>query len=261
MAESDDSHPHLELAREEPVTGRRPRPFGAQRERPVGFRAHANTLREHLQSARQATDDEVGGYDERRLIKIELTEKVPPESVANVARGIEIVSQEEGQIVLAFATNDQLNSFEARLTTLATGSSVTYLNVMYALQDLGYWTPDDRKGWALRQEGFPDEAHFLLDVELWPLDVDIAQAHIAQARAEFERWLAENEGEQLDAVRQPYLTLYRVRCAASLAECLLNHRDVGRLTCRLAWDWSCLFCAQTSRSSVMCPLHLMVLRE
>ena len=221
MAESDDSHPHLELAREEPVTGRRPRPFGARRERPVGFRAHANTLREHLQSARQATDDEVGGYDERRLIKIELTEKVPLEEVANVVRGIEIVSQEDGQLVLAFATNDQLNSFEARLTTLAAGRSVTYLNVMYALQDLGHWTPDERKGWGLKQAGFPEEEPFLLDVELWPLDRDIVRL-----RSAFEHWLAENEGEQLDAVRQPYVTLYRVRCSAGLAERLLNHRDV-----------------------------------
>ena len=106
MAESDNSHPHLELGREEPVTERRTRPFGAQRERPDGFESHASTLREHLRSARQAKDDEVGGYDERRLIKIELTEKVLPEEVANVARGIEIVSQEEGQLVLAFATND-----------------------------------------------------------------------------------------------------------------------------------------------------------
>ena len=221
MAESDNSHPHLELGREEPVTERRPRPFGAKREKPDGFQNHANTLREHLRSARQATDDEVGGYDERRLIKIELAEKVSPEEVANVARGIEIVSQEEGQLVLAFATNDQLDDFEARLATLATGGTVTYRNVMYVLQDLGYWTSEDRKGWALKQAGFPEEERFLLDVELWPLDRDVVRSCSA-----FERWLAENEGEQLDAVKQPYLTLYRVRCSASVAERLLSHRDV-----------------------------------
>ena len=107
-----------------------------------GPRQHA---KEHLQSARQATDDEVGGYDERRLIKIELTEKVPPESVANVARGIEIVSQEEGQLVLAFATNDQLDNFDARLATLTTGGSVTYRDVMYALRIWVIGRP--KRGW------------------------------------------------------------------------------------------------------------------
>ncbi len=221
MAESDDSHPHLELAREEPVTERRTRPFGAGRERPDGFQTHADTLRRHLQSARRATDEEVGGYDERRLIKIKLTDKVPPEELARAASGIEIVSQEEGHLVLAFATNDQLDEFEAKLVTLADGGNVSYRNVMYALQDLGYWTPDDRKGWALRQEGFPEDEPFLLDVELWPLDRDLKQA-----REAFEGWLVENHGEQLDAVRQPYLTLYRVRCSAGGAERLLNYRDV-----------------------------------
>ena len=221
MAESDNSHPHLELGREEPVTERRTRPFGAKRERPDGFESHASTLREHLRSARQATDDEVGGYDERRLIKIELTGKVLPEEVAKVAHGIEIVSQEEGQLVLAFATNDQLDNFDARLATLTAGGSVTYPNVMYALQDLGYWTPEDRKGWALKQTGFPEKELFLLDVELWPLDRDIGRS-----RSVFEDWLVENEGEQLDAVKQPYLTLYRVRCSTSVAERLLSHRDV-----------------------------------
>ena len=212
----------MELAREEPVTERRrPRSFGAPRERPDGFQTHANTLREHLQSARQATDDEVGGYDERRLIKIELTEKVAPADVAKVVRGVQIVSQEEGQLVLIFATNDQLDEFAAKLATLADGGNVSYRNMMYALQDLGYWTPEDRKGWALKQAGFPEDAPFLLDVELWPLDRDIGRS-----RSAFEDWLVENEGEQLDAVKQPYLTLYRVRCSTSVAERLLSHRDV-----------------------------------
>lgn len=238
MAESEDSHPHLELGREEPVTERRTRPFGASRERPPNFQSHANRLGEQLRNARQAADNQVGGYDARRLIKIELTEKVLPTDVANVVRGIEIVSQEEGRLVLAFASGDQLDDFEARLATLATGDNVTYQNVMYALQDLGYWTPEDRQGWALRQAGFPEEESFLLDVELWPLD-----RGIQQARSAFESWLGEHGGEKLDAVRQPYLTLYRVRCSASVAERLLNHRDVRTvdLPPRLGLEPSLLF--------------------
>lgn len=238
MAENDNSHPHLELGREGPVTVRRTRPFGARRERPPNFQSHANTLGGHLRNARQATDEQVGGYDERHLIKIELAEKVQLAEVENVARGIEIVSQEEGQLVLAFATNNQLDNFEARLATLAAGSDVTYRNIMYALQDLGYWTPEDRQGWALQQAGFPAEEPFLLDVELWPLDRDIEQARLS-----FENWLAESGGEQLDAVRQPYLTLYRVRCSTSVAEHLLNHRDVRTvdLPPRLGLEPSLLF--------------------
>ena len=221
MAEVEDSHPHLELMREEPITERRPRQFGATRPEPENFREHASSLRERLQDTRLALREEVPGYDDRRLIKITLTEKVQADEVANAARGIEVISQEDGTLVLAFATDAQLDDFEMRLATLAGGGSVTYPNLMHALEDLDRWTPEDRKGWALRQNGFPDEASFLLDVELWPLD-----RNIDGARRTFENWLADNEGEQLDAVRKPYLTLYRVRCDGNLAEALLQYRDV-----------------------------------
>lgn len=221
MAENDNSHPHLELAREEPVTERRTQPYNAGRARPPNFQQRAEALRHHLQDVRRATDDQVGGYDARPLIKVELTDKVMPEELARALQRVQIVSQEDGKLVLAFATDDQLDRFEARLTTLAAGRDVTYRNVMYALQDVGYWTPEDRKGWALKRAGFPEEATFLLDVELWPLDRDIASA-----RSAFEDWLAENGGERVDDVRRPYLTLYRVRCSAATADRLLNHRDV-----------------------------------
>ena len=237
MAESDDSHPHLELAREEPVTERRTRPYNAGRVRPPNFQQHAEGLRDHLQDVRRATEDQVGGYDARCLIKIELTDKVPPEELARALQDVQFVSQEDGKLVLAFATDRHLDSFEARLTTLAAGRDVTYRNVMYALHDVGYWTQEDRTGWALKQAGFPEEATFLLDVELWPLDQDIASA-----RSSFEDWLAENGGERVDAVRRPYLTLYRVRCSVATADRLLNHRDVRTvdLPPRLALDLSLL---------------------
>lgn len=247
MAESEDSHPHLELEREEPITERRTRPFGARRGRPPNFEQHAAALRQRLQDVRRAPEV---GYDARRLIKLELAEKVSRDEVANVVRGIEIVSQEDGHLVLAFATERQLDDFEARLATLATGRDVTYQNVMYALQDVGSWTPDDRKGWALKQDGFPEGSSFLLDVELWPLD-----RNMTAARPAFEEWLAETGGEQLDALKQPYLTLYRVRCSAAVAERLLNHRDVRTvdLPPRLGLEQSLLFADMGEFDDVTAP--------
>ena len=221
MAENQNNHPHLELVREEPITERRSRPFGPTRTAPDNFQEHAHTLRQRLRQAQEAAQGEVGGFDERRLIKIELTEKMPPERVANLSRGIEIVSQEDGTLVLTFATDSQLDDFEARLASLAGGHEVTYQNLMYALEDLGNWTPEDRKGWALQEDGFPEVEPFILDVEIWPLD-----HNIERARSAFERWVEDNHGEHLDAVRQLYLTLYRIRCSRALAEDLLRHRDV-----------------------------------
>ena len=223
MAESEDSHPHLQLLREEPVTERRPgQGFGPQTSRDDP-RSHGTALRSQLSAARQAASDDLGGYDDRRLIKLQLAEKVPPETVASAASGIEVVSQEEGTLILAFADERQLDSFEAKLTDLADGRSVSYQDVIYALDGLDHWSPEDRTGWALGREGLPDGDSVLLDVELWPL----ARGNEADTlRRAFEQWSNERGGETVDAVRQPHLTIYRLRCPRQLAGDLLRHRDV-----------------------------------
>ena len=180
-------------------------------------------LGERLQAARQGAETDVGGYDERRLIKITLTDKIQPEQVAQASAGVEIVSQEEDTLLLAFATEQQLEEFEAKLAGLAAGEGVTYQNVLYALKDLDNWSPEDRAGWALRRDGFPDAVPFAIDVELWPLargdDMD-------RMRRAFEAWVDGRGGDVLDAVRQPYLTIYRIRCPSPVADDLLRHRDV-----------------------------------
>ena len=223
MADPENSHPHLELRREEPVTQRRPRRGFARTEPPENPRRHGEILGDGLRAARRAAEEDLGGYDERRLIKIELKEKVSPEDVARVASGIQIISQEEGRLILAFATEEQLDAFEARLASLAAGRDVSYRNLLYALQGFDHWTPDDRAGWALRSDGFPDEEPFVIDAELWPIE---RGNDLARLRDAFESWVAENGGHVVDAVRQPYLTLYRIRCTRMLADDLLRHRDV-----------------------------------
>ena len=104
----------------------RSRPAPVSPEPPDDPRSHGATLRSRLRAARDAVVDDLGGYDERRLIKIELTEKVSPEEISRASGGLEIVSQEEGTLVLAFATEDELERFEAKLGQLATGCQVTY---------------------------------------------------------------------------------------------------------------------------------------
>lgn len=223
MTESENAHPHLELAREEPAPERRPRRGFRPQTEPDDPRAHGKMLRDRLRGAREDTASDIGGYDNRRLIKIRLAEKVTPEDVAAAAGNIEFVSQEDDKLVLAFAAETQLDEFEMRLASLERTGSVPRRNVIYALQSFDRWTPEDRTGWALRQDGFPDEEPFAVDVELWPRARDGATT---RERTAFEAWVRERGGEVLDAVRQPYLTLYRIRCERTLADDLLNHRDV-----------------------------------
>ena len=222
MPDNDRSGPHLELVREELITRRSPsKP--PRWEPPEDTRLHAATLRGRLRAARDAISNDLGGYDERLLIKITLTEKVSPEKITHAADGIEVVSQEESTVVLAFATASQLETFEAKLSSMSSGGKVTYKYLIYALGGFDRWTPEDRTGWALQRHGFPETKPFVIDVELWPV------AHSRDAtslRDAFEAWVGSHAGEILDSVRQPYLTVYRIRCDDSLANDLLNHRDV-----------------------------------
>ena len=133
MPEDGESHPHLLLSREDPVTQRRSRPNPSQIPSPDDPQHHGAVLGGRLQAAREAVATDLGGYDDRRLIKLQLSQKVSPEDIARASSGIEVVSQEEGTLILAFATDTQLDEFEAKLTRLAGGEQVTYQNLLYAL--------------------------------------------------------------------------------------------------------------------------------
>ena len=221
---SVSGHPHLQLAREEPVTERRPRRGFSSAAPPDDPQRHATLLGVRLQAARDAAGAaDVGGYDERSLIKITLADKVPAEDVARATGNVHVISQEADTLLLAFGSKPQLDTFEAKLASLATGEHVSYSNVLYVLRDLDRWTPDDRTGWALRRDGLPNHEPFVLDAEVWPLErTDEAQ----ELRGAFERWVTEQDGAILDSVKQPHLTMYRIRCTRALADGLLHHRDV-----------------------------------
>ena len=109
MAPEQSSHPHLELGREEPVTERRP-PSGFPRVKPPDDpETHGGLLEGRLRFAREAASEDVGGYDDRRLIKISLNQKISPEDVAKASGHIQIVSQEDGELILAFASEGHLD--------------------------------------------------------------------------------------------------------------------------------------------------------
>lgn len=221
MLMPDHQYLHLQLAREEPITERRPGnpPHFSRPENPL---EHGRNLLEQLAAAKVATISEsIGGFDSRKLIKFEFIEIRPEE--LQLIPGVEVISQEGKSIALAFATDAALDIFESRLATLATGGQPTRRQLLYALQGVDVWSEEDRIGWALAHEGMPATLDFLLDIELWPLSNH--QQH-RQMTDQFERWLEEMEIPFLDRVRQPSLVLYRVRLTREQAGLLLKHRDV-----------------------------------
>ncbi len=223
MPEMPETYPHLSLAREQPVTERRARPALVRPSEPEDKRAFGATLRQSLESARQHAAQAIGGFDARRLIKLELSTPLDPAEFQRISREVEIVSQEDKTVVLAFATEAALAEFESRLTMLAEGRQPGYRHLLFALKGFDSWTEEDRKGWALKQEGWPERSPFTLDVELWPVSPAIEPDRSWRA---FESWLQEHRIEKRDAIKQAHLVLYRVSVYQEQAQLLLRHRDV-----------------------------------
>lgn len=219
-------HQHIRISRDEPVTDRhRPRRI-IPRFEPTNPREFATELKTRLASAQERiVSTDIGGFDERQLLKIVLRagEMLPDfQSI----QGIEIVSQEDKSVVLAFASAEGLRAFEARLTTLARSGSVTRKELLYAIEDFDHWTPDDRKGAALRTHGYPEHQYFMLDLELWPLELTTKREQMLEA---FVQWLQQRGIVVLDRLDQPSLVMLRIRSTREHAEVILNHRDVRTL--------------------------------
>jgi len=172
---------------------------------------------------RQPEFQDTTGFDDRKLIKIRLSEGVGILPRFEQITGVEVLSQEDKTIVLAFATEQGMREFESRLSTLARDGTVTRKELLFAIADFENWTPEDRTGAALREQGFPTADTFVLDAELWPQE----RTYLRQAEmTAFKVWLVENQIERLDDVAQPSLMMVRVRCNRAQADALLRHRDV-----------------------------------
>jgi hypothetical protein len=218
-----EDFPHLALQRETPVTDKRP----AQPPRfntPADVRRHSLGLLESLTNTRKQCEGDEGGFDDRKLIKFSVDKGFNPDDLQKISPTIEFVSQEQETVVIGFASDAALADFEQRLTTMAKGESVTYKQVFFALRGLDGWSPDDRKGWALKTLGFPETDDFLLDVELWPLEDHPGSRTLEDIS--FETWLRDKAIEKKDKVIQLGLMLYRVLCNMDQAELLLRNRDV-----------------------------------
>ena len=218
-----ETYPHLSLQRETPVIEKRP--GGNPRPTPPNdIPAHGRRIQQSLETAKEEADELVGGFDKRRLFSFNVEKGFNPDDLRKISTEIEFVSQEDDTVVVGFASDSALASFEAKLSSLIQGEYVVNKQVLFALTDVGSWTSENRKGWALKTYGLPEAATFVLDVELWPLeDQPEGQNNICQA---FENWLQQEKMSWVDRVRQPGLSLYRVRCDSEKANWLLSHRDV-----------------------------------
>lgn len=253
----DDSFPHIPLQREEPVNDKRPG-TPPRFSTPNDTIAHGRGIQESLTRAIFEADMDEGGFDERRLFRFMVEEGFSPDDLSKIAspefrNEIEVVSQEGKEVVVAFVSDAALESFEALLTTLASGEIPSNKQVFYALQGIDSWKPTDRMGWALKQQGFPEKEEFAIDVELWPLEDSPKERE--KLWGAFEGWLKQQGATVLDSVKQPGLSLYRVKCNKEQAQSVLRYRDVRTvdLPPRFGFDIKLLFTNISDLDEVPAP--------
>ena len=217
---------HLRLEREQPVTDRHPgtRPHT---KKPEDSRAYARNLRKSFDEVRRLGATPIAtGFDNCSLIKIRLNEGGGAAPDFEAIPGVEVVSQEEKSILLAFATAAGMDEFERRLTALAKDGTVRRADLFFAIQAFEQWTADDRMGPALSVQGLPSRPTFVLDAELWPQERAERRASLVAA---FRDVVVKLGGSVLDTIEQPSLVMVRIRCGEAVARALLAHRDVRTL--------------------------------
>lgn len=140
--------------------------------------------------------------------------------------GLEFISQEGRQVCVVFATEQGLAVFQDHLNKLGVmGQTVSYKQILEAIEGIDAWSAEDRKSWALRNLGLPDGENFKLDVELWPHYVMNHPARIRLVTG-FEKWLEESGIQTVHKLNYDSLVMYRVEATQAQADLLLNHSDV-----------------------------------
>ncbi|MDD2037498.1 S8 family peptidase [Pseudomonas putida] len=140
--------------------------------------------------------------------------------------GLEFISQEGKQVCVVFATEQGLAVFQDHLNKLGVlGQTVSYKQILEAIEGIDAWSAEDRKSWALRHLGLPEGEGFKLDVELWPHYVMNHPARIRLITG-FEKWLEEAGIQTIHKLNYDSLVMYRVQASPAQANLLLNHSDV-----------------------------------
>ncbi|MEI6894672.1 MAG: S8 family peptidase [Colwellia sp.] len=217
------AYPHLSFSKELPLKPRRLRNGFGSNIKCNNPKAHGKKLQDQVVAFQETLASQFGGDPSRNLIRIKLSEKINFEDISK--HGITILGQEDELLYLAFADEQQLNEFNSRLAKLVDGESVTYPNLLYAIDKIDVWSADDRKSWAVEQFGLPNDELFRLDVELWPIG-DHNSAQRIKLLDDFRGWLEELNIQRLDEVNRDSLVMYRVEVTKLQAAYFFNHKDV-----------------------------------
>lgn len=212
---------HLRLQRLVPVNPRRVRPGRSNVTVPSDPRAHAQELSRQLERVVITADKQEPGFDPNLLLKIKAV-GIQPDDLESI-EGLRVVSQEGSELVVLFASQEGLDEFRRRLAQMSRGEVPTRKDIIFAVKGIEGWTPEDRQGPALRQEGIPEEEPFIVDVELWPLERGPRREQMLNY---FENWYTKKNIVKIDRVNQENIVMYRLKVTRESLQAILLHRDV-----------------------------------
>ena len=185
---------------------------------------HGQKLSGVLASTTQAVKQQLTSRPGHYVLKLKYEDALSFNEL--VAHGVEFVSQEDSHICVVFTTEQGLATFSDHLARLGLDDKdITRKQLLEALTSIEAWNAEDRKSWALKQYGLPQDEMFTLDVELWPSDLSASPQRKELVDA-FEQWLVCNSIERKDKVNLDSLLMYRLVVDRNGVEKLLNHSDV-----------------------------------
>ncbi|MCG6202326.1 S8 family peptidase [Psychromonas antarctica] len=220
------AYPHLSFSKETPLKQRRSRNGFGSKIKCENPAKHGKKLQQQIISFQKVLSTQVGGDSSRNLIQIKLIEKMNFENISK--HGISIIGQQDETVYLAFADEKQLNEFNSRLAKLVDGEYISYPDLLYAIDKIEAWSTEERKSWAVKQFGFPNEEIFRLDIELWPIG-DRGSLNRDKLLSDFVAWLKVETISTLDKVDRDSLIMFRVEVTNLQAEKLLNHKDIRQV--------------------------------
>lgn len=136
-----------------------------------------------------------------------------------VGLGLTVLSTDDDNTLVLFASSDGLQNFRARLNDYEGSIPAGQLNRRYAgfidrIGDVGTLALRDRIGVRAREEGFVEAEDFqsgteyVVDIELWEFGPAQARRNLAE---EIVAWVEEQDGELYDLYSGPSITIIRVR--------------------------------------------------
>lgn len=219
-----NEYKHLRIKRIALENPRRTRDFNIQPIRRPDKKVHSQKLAESLNNAITVLNQNPTSEADKRILKVSYSGFVDLQKL--VKHGLNFISQEDNTLCIIFTDQEGLETFSDNIQKLGNeDDSLTYKNILEAIESIDTWTNEDRKSWAIRNKGFPEGDRLTLDVELWPIE-STDHPHRSRVCSNFENWMSLNSIRRIDKINLDSLLMYRLDLNSDLIDDLLNHSDI-----------------------------------